>query len=233
MSEVRIARFVDMNACRSIFSDYSTFVLRSSEYYRRQYETDRGDKHELQVRCTDRGSAEMSCFALSCWTKLEGDEPTRDEWGIFRNSVVAIVSTPSKVCTFLEEAFEIRNDSVQNTRRYPFTSVEHKAVTYADEVPEQITPNNIMEMTVFTKRMKLEKQKEYRFALPFSMVPHYIDTYIFAKKPDYMETCFANPDIRREDKDVLRLILLDAMAGYGHFSDKELREMIANANVLF
>ena len=46
MSEVKIARFVDMAACKSIFSDYSTFVLRSSKYYRRHYETGRGDKHD-------------------------------------------------------------------------------------------------------------------------------------------------------------------------------------------
>lgn len=179
MSEFKIARFVDMEACRSIFSDYSTFVLRSSEYYRRKYETNRGDEHELEIRCIDGSSAEMSCFVLSCWTQLKGKEPTQDEWAIFQDSVVAIVSTPSKVCNFLEEAFGIKNGKMKERKSYPFIFVEHKAVTYADELSEKITPRNIMDTTVFTKLLKFEKQREYRFALAFSRLLHYIDTYIF------------------------------------------------------
>jgi hypothetical protein len=234
MSEVRIARFVDMKACKSIFSDYSTFVLRSSEYYRREYETDRGDERELEVRCTGGGLAGMSSFVLSCWTKLDGDEPTRDEWSIFPESIVAIVSMPSKVYTFLEKAFEIEDGKIQGRRRFPFMFIEHKAVTYADEVAEEITFDNIMDITVFTKRLKFAKQKEYRFALPFSSVPHVIDSYIFAKTPDdYMEKCFANPGMSKEDKETLRRILANAMCGYGQFNGKKMGEIIVNVDILF
>ena len=218
---MRIARFVNMEACGSIFSDYSTFVLRSSEYYRRrEYETGRGDERELEVRCTNGGTAKSGHFVLSCWTKLDRDEPTREEWNIFPDSVVAIVSTPSKVCTLLERVFEMEDGKMQNRRRFPFTSVVHKTVTYIDEVAEEITSDNIMDITVFTKRKKFTNQKEYRFALPYSIMPHMIDSYIFAKTPDdYMEKCFANPEIKKEDKESLRQNLENAMCGYGHFTN--------------
>ena len=230
MSEVRIARFVDMEACRSIFSDYSTFVLRSSEYYKRHHETDRGDEHELEVRCAGGGGAESSGFVLSCWTRLKSDEPARDEWRIFPDSVVAIVSTPKRVSTFLARTFEIK----KATRRYPFMFLKHKAVRYADEVAGKITPRNIMDKTVFTKRSKFSKQREYRFALAYSIVPHLIDSYILAlTSDDYLERCFANPEMCDEQKGTLLEILLWATADCGLFCSKKLDEIIANADTLF
>ena len=179
MSEMRIARFVDMDACISIFSDYSTFVLRSSEYYRRHYETDRGDERELEVECTNGDSASSSGVVLSCWTILRGDEPVRDEWHIFRDSVVAIVSTPSRVCTMLERAFELEDVGMRDRRRFPFIFVKHKLVDYLDKVPEEITPDNIMDITVFTKLRRFDGQDEYRFALAYSMVTHMIDRRLY------------------------------------------------------
>lgn len=233
MSDVRIARFVGMEACKSIFSDYSTFVLRSSEYYKRNYETDRGDDRELEVRHTGGGTAEVSGFVLSCWTLLDCDYPTRKEWDIFQNSVVAIVSTSSRVCTLLEKVFEIEHGKRPDNRRSPFIYVDHKAVTYSDEVAEKITSKNIMDIPVFTKRIKFEKQKEYRFALPCRQITHVIDSYIFTTTPDdYMEKCFANPGMDKKDKGELHSILLNATCGYGFFSDKEMSEIIANANIL-
>jgi len=242
---VRIARFVDMKACESIFSDCSTFVLRSSEHYRRLYETDRidepekqnqrGDESELEVRLAGGGSAEVSGFVLSCWTMLDGDEPTPKEWNIFPDSVVAIVSTPDKVCKFLEKAFRIGEVKGPCRRRYPIICVEHKAVTYADEVAEEITPENIMDITPFTKRLRFEEQKEYRFAVAYSPALHLLDTYTFISMHpgDYMDTCFVNPAMCAQDKNKLYLILMNAMCRYGPFENKSLREIIANADVLF
>ena len=43
MSEFKIARFVGIEACRSIFSENSTFVLRSPKHYWRLYETSEGE----------------------------------------------------------------------------------------------------------------------------------------------------------------------------------------------
>jgi len=226
---MKIARFVDVKACESIFSEFSTFVLRSATHYRRLYETHGGDAEELRVRTASGGSAEMTFFALSCWTMLDGDEPTRDEWNTFPGSVVAIISTPVRVCTFLEEAFP-RGES----RRHPFGFVEHKEVRYADEVLDKITQGNIMDITLFTKRKGFTRQKEYRFALPFSPVTHTIDSYIFSPKTptDYMDTCWANPAMRTEDKERLRRILGNASCGYGHFSRWRLCEIIANSEIL-
>jgi hypothetical protein len=234
MSEVRIARFVDMAACRSIFSDDSTFVLRSSEYYRRHCETDRGDAHELEVRCADGGEASTDGFLLSCWTMLEREEPTRDEWLMFPDSVVAILSTPNKVSAFLERAFEIGDGKTPGARRSPFIFLDHKAVRYADTVAEKVTPDNIMDITVFTKRAEFIKQKEYRFALAYSIVPHLIDSYILGlTSDDPTDNRFANPEMCDEQKGMLLEILLEAPAGYGLFCDKKLHEIIANVDVLF
>ena len=235
---MKIARFVDLPACKSIFSHRSTFVLRSAEHYRRQ-ETDRGDAEELRVIEVDGGSAEMNSFALSCWTILDGDEPTEDEWKMFPDCAVAIISTPEKVTAYLTTAFEIQPRTSRDSavgRRHPFSYILHGEVLYADAVPGPITFDNIVAKTVFTKRKRFENQKEYRFALPFNLEPHAIDTYVFTKQPDYMEKCFASPEIRRFPKEKatqLLRIIGEASADYGHFHRKKLDEIIANADDLF
>jgi len=129
MSEAKIARFVGLEACKSIFSENSTFVLRSPEHYRRLYETTeggnaKGDRDEGCADTVDGGTAEFTGFVDSCWTMLKGSEPTRNEWDIFKENeqnIVAIVSTPSKVCEFLNKAIE--TDTERTKRRFPFWSV--------------------------------------------------------------------------------------------------------------
>ena len=234
--KVRIARFVDMNACKSIFSEHSTFVLRSPVYYRRFYH-EGGDDRELRIRTAGGGSAESSGVVLSCWTILDGDVPTPKEWEIFPQckklppTVVAIISTPDRVCAMLEEAFEMERDR----RRFPFGSVKHRVVTYADEVAEERGPENIWQKTVFTKRLQFARQKEYRFALPYTYDPHMIDSYIFVPRnpADYMDKCLANPTMCGEDKHNLCCILGNAIGGYGSFSHaKKIADIIANADIL-
>ncbi len=243
MSEVRIGRFVGMDACKSIFSEHSTFVLRSAEHYRRLYETSKADGHEENGRGDDQegevklkggGSAEAGGFVLSCWTILDGEEP-KEEWTIFPDSIVAIISTPDKVCAMLKKAFEIEDGRVQDGRRFPFMFVEHKAVAYADEVAGEIGPDNIMDTPVFTKRLRFAREKEYRFALYYSIMPHVIDSYVFAPlNPwDYIDKCLADPAMCKEGKDELRLILMNAMCGYGPFQGKPMGQIIANADILF
>ena len=76
MSEVnKIARFVGIEACKSIFSDKSTFVLRSPEHYVRLYETGegetgKGDRNEGYAEIVGGGSAGYTSFVFSCWTIL-------------------------------------------------------------------------------------------------------------------------------------------------------------------
>ncbi len=236
MSKVKIARFVGIEACKSIFSEKSTFVLRSPEHYRRLYETNeggtaKGDRDEGCAETVDGGTAEFTGFVVSCWTKLkEGSEPTSDEWDIFKENeqnIVAIVSTPSKVCEFLDKALETNKENTN--RRFPFHPVEHKGVSYEKE---HVDHTNISDVVPFSKRDQYKEQKEYRFVLKYGW-PNLIDSFIFCSGIDYMETCFANPEMCKEQKEALRLIIMTAMAGYGDFYGKTMPDIIANVDILF
>ena len=231
MSEVKIARFVGIEACKSIFSENSTFVLRSPEHYRRLYETNegedtRGDRDEGCAEKVGGGRIEVTSFVFSCWTKLEEDKPTSDEWDIFKKNdqnIVAIISTPSKVCEFLDKALE--TDTEGANRRFPFYPVKHDKVRYGKvHLDRYVVP--------FTKGTQFTKQEEYRFILEYGRPP-VIDSFIFCGGIDYMEKCFANPDMCKEQKEKLKDIIGDARACYGDFWDKELGEIIANADILF
>ncbi len=236
MSEVKIARFVGIEACKSIFLEKSTFVLRSPEHYRRLYETNeggaaKGDRAEGCADTIDGGTAEFTDWLASCWTKLkEGSEPTSNEWDIFKEkdqNIVAIVSSPSKVCEFLNKALETNKEHTK--RRFPFLPVEHGEVKY-EKV--HIDHTNIADIVPFTKSTQFTEQKEYRFVLQY-VWSHLIDSFIFCGGINYMEKCFANPEMRKENKKELRLTLMKARCGYGDFADKEMGDIIANVEVLF
>jgi hypothetical protein len=234
MSEINIARFVDIKACKSIFSENSTFVLRSPEHYRRLYETTeggntKGDRDEGCAEMVDGGTAEFTGFVVSCWTKLKGTEPTRDEWDIFKENeqnIVAIVSTPSKVCEFLNKSLE--TDKERTKRSFPFWPVKHDKVEYKKR---HIDHTNIIDVVPFTKREQFAKQEEYRFVLKYGQYAHRIDSYIFCGGIKYMEKCYANPEMKKENKQKLLDILRNAMDGYGDFTDKEIGNIIANADI--
>jgi hypothetical protein len=233
MSETNIARFVGIEACKSIFSEKSTFVLRSPEHYRRLYETtygEKGDRNEGCAHKVDGGTAEFTGFVVSCWTKLKGDEPTPDEWDIFKENeqnIVAIVSTPSSVCEFLDKALETHEEPTQ--RRFPFFPVDHGEVKYENV---QVDRTNITDVVPFAKSAQFTEQEEYRFVLKYGW-PYTIDSFIFCAGICYMERCLANPAMKRENKETLRLILMTAMAGYGDFTDKKMSDIISNADILF
>lgn len=235
MSEVKIARFVGIEACKNIFSEKSTFVLRSPEHYRRLYEITaggniKGDRDEGIANTIDGGKAEFTGFVASCWTKLKGSEPTTYEWNIFKKhdqNIVAIVSTPSKVCDFLDKALETNKERTQ--RRFPFLPVQHGEVNY-EKV--HVDNTNIADVVPFTKGAQFSGEQEYRFVLIY-LWPLLIDSFIFGGGVDYMEKCFANPKMRKEQKEELRLIIMNAMAGYGDFTDKKMGEIIVNSDILF
>ena len=235
MPELKIARFVDIEACKSIFSENSTFVLRSPEHYRRLYETNeggtsKGDKAEGIAETLDGGTAEFTGFVASCWTKLKGNKPTSDEWDIFKENdqnIVAIVSTSSKVREFLNKSLEINKE--YKKRRFPFYSVEHREVKY-EKV--HIDHRNIIDVVPFIKGAQFAKQKEYRFILTYGF-PNLVDSFIFCGGIDYIEKCFANPEMSKKQKEDLRLIIMKAMAGYGDFTGKKMGEIIVNTEVLF
>ncbi len=269
MSDMIIARFVDMNACKSIFSDNSTFVLRSAEHYRSLEEKDGGDPYEGRPNIPGSGTAESDHWLISCWTKLKDDVPTQAEWKIFNKwckekpPVVAIISTPSKVCGFLEREFKSRpskvckfsnvfkffENAIKNKDgkldrylREPFLGIQHKGVTYypppekvtPPNVDNKITPENIMEKSVFTKRCKFHKEKEHRFALYYGYATHLINSYIFSvKNTDYMDICFANPEMCEEDKGKLLDIIRKAQNDYTDFENKPLDKIFKNAAIVW
>jgi len=233
MSEVnKIARFVGIEACNSIFSEKSTFVLRSLEHYIRLYETDggasgKGDRDEGCSDTTDNKKVVGNTdFVISCWTILDQNKPTSDEWGIFKKNnqnIVAIVSTPSKVCKFLEEKLE--TDKECSPFRRP---VKHDKVKYG----EPIAPSRIIDDGPFQKKLRFTNQKEYRFVLK-SWSPHLIDSLIFCGGIDYMEQCFVNPTMCKEQKEKLQDIIQKAGVYYGDFHGKQPCDIIANVDVLF
>ena len=188
-----------------------------------------GDINEGSANTTDGGTGGYKDWVMSCWTILKEDEPTSDEWNIFKKdyqNIVAIVSTPSKVCKFLDKALETNNE--RSNRRFPFHQVDHKRVTYEKE---HVDHTNIPDVS-FMKGVQFTKQKEYRFVLTYGW-PNLIDSFIFCGGIDYMEKCFANPKMRKENKEELRLTLMKARCGYGDFEDKEMGNIIANVEVLF
>ncbi|MHC4540726.1 MAG: hypothetical protein ACYTEK_24230 [Planctomycetota bacterium] len=238
MSEVKIARFVGIEACKSIFSEKSTFVLRSPEHYRRLYETSeggsaKGDRDEGCVKKSDGGTAEFTRWVVSCWTMLKGSEPTREEWDIFKENdqnIMAIVSTPSKVCEFLNRVLE-----TSESNGLPFYPVKHQAVKY-EQARVHINHTNITSIVPFAKGKSFLKENEYRFVLEYGWGPHLIDSLIFCGGVDYMEKCFVNPEMsERYEKcrERLRLIIRKAPAYYGDFMDKKRGDIIANADILF
>lgn len=234
MSEVKIARFVGIEACKSIFSEKSTFVLRSPEHYIRLYEinegeTEKGDRAEGSADTIDGGTAGFKGWVVSCWTKLKKSEPTSDEWDIFKKkdqNIVAIVSTPSKVCKFLDKALGTNKENTN--RRFPFHPVKHDEVNYG----EPIDPGDIIDNVPFSKDVKFIKQEEYRFVLRYGF-PNIIDSFIFCAGIDYMEKRFVNSKMCKEQKKELRVIIERARNGYGDFEDMKMGDIIANVNDIF
>ncbi len=229
--DIKIVRFIDINACKQVFSEsYSTFLLRSHEYYWNIEDTDKQDRTEFQVP-GENGSMETSSALLSCWTILKGDEPTETDWKIFEKDspVVAIISSPQKVYNFLHK---ILNIGRRNGRTHPFFHIEHKGVDYIDKKIEKLPGTPTISDAIFTKDKRFIPENEYRFAVYYSTILHEINTYIFhVQDPDeYMDKYYFNPS-STEAKALLDIVLR-ATAGYGPFDRKKLCDIIANSDIL-
>ena len=225
--DIKIARFININACKQVFSEtYSTFLIRSHKYYWHIEDTDKQDRMEFQVR-GENGIMETGYALLSCWTILnDGKEPTEKEWKIFDKDspVVAIISSPKKVYSFLYEILDIER---KNGRTHPFFCIEHKPVVYN----ERLNGTPTLSDAIFTKDNKFEKEKEYRFAVFYS-TSHEINTYIFhvLYPYDYMDKCYFNPSATKENaSELLEMLWSD---DYGPFEEKRPCDIIANYNDL-
>lgn len=232
--DTKIARFIDINACKQVFSEtYSTFLIRSHKYYWHIKDTDKQDRTEFQV-LGENGTMETGYALLSCWTILDpdesrekADEPTEKEWKIFEKDspVVAIVSSPQKVYSFLYKILDIERN---NGRAHPFFLIEHNPVNYIDKKKEKVKGTPTISDAIFTKDNKFIKENEYRFAVCYSAIFHEINTYIFhARHPyDYIDKCYFNPSSTKDNaSELLETLWSD---DYGPFEEKNPCDMIAN-----
>lgn len=92
--------------------------------------------------------------------------------------------------------------------------------------------SNIADVVPFAKDKKFVNQREYRFVLKYARYPCLIDSFIFCGGIDYMEKCFVNPEMCKEQKSKLLSIIGNAI-GYGDFTGKEMGDIIANVDTLF
>jgi hypothetical protein len=131
-------------------------------------------------------------------------------------------------CKYSQKSLETNEERTK--RRFPFHPVVHREVKYGKV---HVDHTNITDVVPFTKDAKFIEQKEYRFVLTYTEYPLTIDSFIFCNGIDYMEKCFANPKMRKEQKEELRLIIMMAMSGYGDFSNKKMGDIIANVDDIF
>ena len=185
----KIARFINLSACKKIFSDYSTFVLRSPEYYRNIEDEQKRDKAEGSIKHKDKhgriNHSEAMCYLISCWTKLDDDVPSCDEWKIFgEDHILALISTPAKVKNCIEKKLiTVKPDNVPSL----CWMVGHREVIYYKEGTSQ-DQNKVFEG--FHKNDYFWKEKEYRFVVN---TRGYIDTLMFYAEPeDYCNTAIIN-----------------------------------------
>ena len=192
--DFKIARFIDLSACKKVFPDksfldYGTFVLRSPEHYRNIENKKKRDKAEGAIehkneqgqQCQSEGGWHL----ISCWTVLEGDEPSYDEWMIFDEDkyppILALISTPKKVAECIKK--KLIPDKCDSL----CWRVEHKKVktykkgTYQDS-------NEVFEG--FHKDDCFSKEEEYRFVVN---VRNHVDTLMFYADPgEYCDTAIIN-----------------------------------------
>jgi hypothetical protein len=83
----------------------------------------------------------------------------------------------------------------------------------------------------FWKGTKFIMQQEYRFVLEYGW-PNNIDSLIFCGGIDYMEPCFVNPKMCKEQKEKLQDIIGNATCGRD-FHGKKPCDIIANVADLF
>jgi len=232
----KIARFIDINACKQVFSEsYSTFLIRSHKYYWHIENTDKQDRHEFQVQ-GEKCTMEAGSGLLSCWTILDDDKPTDEEWKIFvkDSPAVAIVSRPTKVYDFLYKILDIEST---NGRTYPFFRIINNKVNYNDKIKDKDKRKNKPTIydAIFTKDEKFKDEKEYRFVVLYRHMIHEINTYILhVQDPyEYVESFYFNPHINSKKANELHIIINSAISNSGPLHGKKLCEIIANSDDLF
>ena len=82
---MEIVRFLKFADAKRVLSEYSTFALTNSLYYRQigwENNDGIGDKNENDVAFENNKSRWelLAATLLSCWTELDGDEVAPADW---------------------------------------------------------------------------------------------------------------------------------------------------------
>ncbi len=189
--DFKIARFIDLSTCKKVFPDksfldYGTFVLRSPEYYRNIEDKKKRDRDEDRIqyinefnqRCEDEGGWHL----ISCWTVLEGDKPSDDEWSIFDDShIMALISTPEKVAKCIKKKLILDKGNSLCWK------VTHEKVEYYPKWTRRKLNDTFDGLY---KNDYFLKEKEYRFVVN---VRNHVDTLMFYADPEeYCDTARIN-----------------------------------------
>ncbi len=207
---MHLVQFIPRNIAYNIINTYSTFCLRNIIYFRNLEEETgdeaTGDKKENIVEFQEmrRHYELLAATLITCWTKLSSDRIDVSDWDIFddRADGIAIVSTVESVRQFLlketkyildQEVWSLVNDEVQYYDGFAHPSTFDTA------------------RTMFWKRKRYEKQREYRFAFVSSSERANIDTVIFSSHDPkaYIEKIYLGPKMADDDK---RKLLARAIA---------------------
>jgi len=204
MDDFKIVRFVDLKACKRIFSEDSTFVLGSHKHYR-YIEGIKQDTKEGIIKIKNiHANSPCNCL-ISCWTRLETGKLTEDDWNIFTTNedkpMLAFVSTPKKVEDFLKCTLDIKSGNL-------FFLIDKGKVIYYTQDTKLPDDKHFWKLG-FYKKQEFCNEREYRFVLVYTTFHHSIDFYTFiTHNPEcYYDEIFYNPKASIEDARELDKIL--------------------------
>jgi len=203
---MQIVRFLKFKDAKRVLSNYSTFVLQSSNYYRQlgyeNYNSMIGDRNENIVRFEEiKRTYELGAATLlSCWTELEEDRVLPSDWKIFsdRANGIAVVSSVDNVKKFLRDLVKdtlglIEDDSDGVKKEGDRWYFRDEKVQYYDGIRR---PPSFDTMDAwFWKLERFKMQREYRFAFLSGSPRAIIQTVIFhVKEPkSYIDKIFIGP----------------------------------------
>ena len=173
---MHIVRFLTLKNARYVLNENSTFCLHNVDYYRELENVNKdfvlGDKMENKADFREKNHSYYEsgvATLLSCWTILESNCLSVNDWNTFQDNEIAIVSTVDCVTKFLKE-------STKYLLCDEFWSLKHKAVQYYGDNK----PDNFDILDPFWKRNKYVYQREYRFAFLSSSKRAHLRTLVYS-----------------------------------------------------
>jgi hypothetical protein len=217
---MKIVRFLKLADAKRVLSEYSTFALNSSLYYRQlgwESNDEIGDKNENEVAFeTSKHRYELlAATLLSCWTELDGDAVPPAEWELFsdRKNGIAIVSTVESVNRLLRnlgrKVLGLRDEGMKWGWNF-----EHAKVIYYDGLSDrpEFDPRDAWKW----KLDRYATQREYRFAFLAGATRMHLQTIVFQVKDagSYIEKIYFGPAVGvKEGKELVTGAIAGNLAG--------------------